>query len=289
MRRITSKISGILPKKREILKFPKLGSKHRIEGYADGVKHPRGCTRDPIYKPMPNIAQLLDKTVAPPTTKNSRTVKTAKSKLADLRRHYYENAIVADYDHHQKVMQFQELAAERDRARNAEQKDRLTNNYLETIFTLPTLDSYVKTYRAPQTVAVRGQNTLGAVENRLYSAKLREQQSQRLQFMAKRMEHQSTKIVDLYHNADSFIVTLDDLNKHVDAEFADGKDQQIVNYSQRSITGLVDARISSNYAPMTSHGVYSEFIANFLGITPAGKPGLLEVKQSLNAKPNMFE
>ncbi|KAK9239474.1 hypothetical protein V1525DRAFT_398193 [Lipomyces kononenkoae] len=263
------RLSGVLPRPRQILKFPPLHQKRVDQGYAEGILHPPGSAREPIIKPFPHLKSLVHKSSPNP---HRYGVKNYKDEVSKLRREYYRQALAAAYDRYLTNLKKQAAAAEVEKKRIEAQKKGLEQRLEDTIFTLPTVESFLLTYHPP-TTDPRVRKT----------EKLRRQRAQ-MHRLSQEINHRALQLIDLYQSAETFIVSIEELNKRIDEEFADNKEFPLVDYSHRTLASLVNDRTRPGYGIDEREGIYSTVVRNLVGTSYRGRPGFAEIEHALSTK-----
>ncbi|KAK9245574.1 hypothetical protein V1506DRAFT_537735 [Lipomyces tetrasporus] len=263
------RLSGILPRPRQVLEFPPLRQKKLDQGYAEGIQHPPGSLREPIIKPFPHLKSLVHKSSPNP---RQNGVKNYKDEISRLRRTYYRQAIAAAYDRYMMNLRKQAAAAEVEKERLEKQKTGLKLRMEDRIFTLPTVESFLLTYHPP------------ATDPEVKRAEKLHRQSAQIHRLTQEVQRRARQLVDLHQNAETFIVSIDELNKRIDEEFADDKEFPLVDYSHRTLSALVNERMRPGYGLDERDGVYSTVVRELVGTSFRGRPGYAEIEEALTTQ-----
>ncbi|KAK9363300.1 hypothetical protein V1504DRAFT_210080 [Lipomyces starkeyi] len=260
------RLSGILPRPRQILEFPPLQQKRVDQGYAEGILQPPGSARDPIIKPFPHLKSLVHKS-SPLPRRNG--VKNYKDEVSKLRREYYRQAVAAAYDRYLLNLKKQAAAAEEEKKRLEKQKKGLNQRLEDRIFTLPTVESFLQTYHPP------------TANPEVKKAEKLLRQNAQVHRLSQEIKRRARQLIDLHQNAETFIVSIEELNKRIDEEFADNKEFPLVDYSYRTLSALVNDRTRPGYGLDEREGIYSTVVRELVGTSFRGRPGFAEVKKAL--------
>ncbi|KAK9366719.1 hypothetical protein V1509DRAFT_628898 [Lipomyces kononenkoae] len=263
------RVSGVLPRPRQILKFPPLHQKRVDQGYADGILHPPGSAREQIIKPFPHLKSLVQNSSPNPRRTG---VKNYKDEVSKLRREYYRQALATAYDRYLTNLKKQVAAAEVEKERLMAQDKGLPGRLEDRIFTLPTVESFLRNYHPPVTNP-----------DVKKTEKLLRQRAQ-MHRLSKEIDRRARQLIDLYQSAETYIVSIEELNQRIDEEFADNKEFPLVDYSHRTLAALVHQRTRIGYGIDEREGIYSTVVRNLVGTSFRGRPGFAEVEHALSTK-----
>jgi len=217
--------SGILPKPRQIFKQPykhEVYVKPRDTGYADGILHPKGTTRDLIRPKVITPEMLLKRTAAQPKKsyendelKKMPEAQRYKLKNAELRRKFLKDSYDAEVKRMEKLEAHQKKLTE-ERKKVAEKAQQHEKSKAE-LYTTPTVESILKGPMVkPRTEAQREALGLKRKANRTM---------QRMEVK----EHKAEKLMELYNESSKFAITEPKLQLLVDEAFSDRKLKEIKN------------------------------------------------------------
>ncbi|ONH65898.1 hypothetical protein BON22_4206 [Cyberlindnera fabianii] len=222
--------SGVLPEVRQIFKHPikpVVRPANKNVGYADGVQHPKGTSREQPLPKVVNIETLIKGTMKEPENipdlQKAGAVQKEKVSKAALRRKYYVDALHKEENRLdlQEKRQAQKVAA--DAKRKAESKYEMSQ---ATKLTLPTIS---KLLEGP----LMRERT--EEEKEILAAK---RKANRLQNELKGKENRAVDLLSLYYSAEKFITTEEELQYAVDAAFENQaiiSDPEMANRSQNSL------------------------------------------------------
>lgn len=203
--------SGYLPTVRAVLKKPLkpiVRANGPNVGYAEGIKEPKGVSRFPKDIEPVDIEQLIKKTIREP--KIAKEIKSEGDKIrverARLRREYFKEAI---YNEQKKLLQ-QEKSEEYNQKRleALELKAQQYEMSQAAKLTLPTISDFLK---GP----IMRQRT--EEETQILQAK-RDFNRRSRQFDVELK--QASKLLELYYQAESFIISEDELAQAIEDAFA---------------------------------------------------------------------
>ncbi|SMN18423.1 similar to Saccharomyces cerevisiae YOR158W PET123 Mitochondrial ribosomal protein of the small subunit [Maudiozyma saulgeensis] len=213
--------SGVLPVTRNILKNPTIRQTTLINrakeplpkgengiGYAEGIQHPLKSRRDPKPATFIDIEEVISKSVpAPQSLKSSGSeIQETKMKRAQLRRQYLANALRKEEEY---LLKKEELVAKKKiiEAKEREEEMKKINLTKSSDLTIPSLEHIInQPLMRPRT----------SEEIELMKLK-RNYNREFIEFKAK--ERKLEKLLELYYEADQYIVTEEQLLKNIDAIF----------------------------------------------------------------------
>ncbi|VEU21183.1 DEKNAAC102102 [Brettanomyces naardenensis] len=215
--------SGVLPKPRQIFKQP---YKHEVyvkahdTGYADGIIHPRGTTRDLIRPEVFTPEQRLKKTAKLPNKKYSEVelgqmpeAQRYKVKNAEMRRQYLKESYEGEVKRLERLESYQKkLSEERKKIEEEAQKHEKSKAEL---YTIPTVESYLK-----------GPLMKLRTEEETETLKLKREANRLAQEM-KVKEERAIKLMELYNASSDFAITEGKLELLVDEAFSDRKLKEV--------------------------------------------------------------
>ncbi|KAH3659977.1 hypothetical protein OGAPHI_007182 [Ogataea philodendri] len=217
--------SGFLPKPREIFKQPYkhvVYQKEKDTGYADGIQHPRGTTRDLIRPPVVTPEERLLRTAHPPkTVYNAESMaklpaeQQANIKNAELRRQYLAESYKAEVSRLERLEALERRKAEEKAKREQEAREYKQSN--AEVYTMPTVEQYLDgPFIRPRTEE----------ETALLKQK---RQANRDTMILKEKQDRAVKLVELYNATANFAVTEEKLKELVDSAFSERKLQSVRN------------------------------------------------------------
>ena len=214
--------SGILPVVRNILKNPTIKQTTLVQkakeplpkgengiGYAEGIQHPLKSLRVPKPSKFIDIESVISKSIPEPQSlnlKNGSVVQEIKNKKAELRRKYLADSLRNEENY---VLQKEILMKRREEILAKEREVEMQKINLEksSDLTIPTLEHIIK---QPLMRARTTEETELMKLKRNYNRKL-------IEFKAK--EKNLEKLLELYYEADQYIVTEEQLLKNIDSIF----------------------------------------------------------------------
>ncbi|CCH58470.1 hypothetical protein TBLA_0A06780 [Henningerozyma blattae CBS 6284] len=211
--------SGLLPKTRPILKGPTLRQKQLVDkftkitakkqetqnvGYADGIKEPRGSRRVQPSTEYIDVEKFILKTVPKPKDESSLDSKNPKDVKARTRRTYLENAI---RNAETTALYKENLQHEKSLLEEAESIITKEDEPDQSLLTVPTIEGLLN-------LPLMRKRT--DEEKKMLDMK-RKYNRETMEFRSK--EHRLEKLLQLYHASENFIVTEEQLNKHIDKVF----------------------------------------------------------------------
>lgn len=254
--------SGTLPVVRSILKKPIkpiVRPANPNVGYAEGVQHPRGTSREQPLPEIKTVEQLIQDTVKEPKEiPNLQTLtKIQKDKVtkAALRREYYIESLKAEESKLELNEQREHKRKEAEEIRRSEQVHEVSE---ATKLTLPTISNLLNGPLMRQ----RTQE-----EEDILQAK---RKVNRLNNQLTGDSNRAVNLLELYYQAEDFIVTEEDLAKALDKTF----DKTL---------SLIDAD------PDKSYRSHNHTFANALFGKINNKPSLAEVEEQLSGEKLEFE
>ncbi|KAK9450338.1 uncharacterized protein V1518DRAFT_413583 [Limtongia smithiae] len=225
------KVSGVLPRPRQILSFTQTRTNQVAEGYAEGVPHPPGSTRSRPVKPLPVLETIFQLSAADP--KLSPKEPTYRSQLASMRRQYYREALTNDYEKHMQILERQKKATEVQKQRAVLERRDLQKMQEDKLFTLPTIESYVKKYQS-----------LPSASNNDRAAKKLLSRAVQFEHLARDFKQRERALYAMAKSSNKSILTMSELDKEIEKTFADGVDNSQPNYSSRSINYQIIQRLN---------------------------------------------
>ncbi|CAB4252339.1 similar to Saccharomyces cerevisiae YOR158W PET123 Mitochondrial ribosomal protein of the small subunit [Maudiozyma barnettii] len=213
--------SGILPVTRNILKHPTVRQTNLVNkakeplpkgenglGYAEGIQHPAKSRREPKPATFINIEDVISKSIpAPQSLKSAGSeIQETKMKKAQLRRKYLADALHKEEEY---LLKREELLAKREiiEAKEREEEMKKINLTKSSDLTIPSLEHIINQplmrHRTPEETELM---KLKRIYNREF-----------IEFKAK--ERKLEKLLELYYEADQYIVTEEQLLKNIDAIF----------------------------------------------------------------------
>ncbi|GME83865.1 unnamed protein product [Ambrosiozyma monospora] len=211
--------SGVLPKPREIFKQP---YKHQVykqptdTGYADGILHPKGTSRDyvppKVFTPERRL-KLSAKQPSKQYTESELKAMPAQQRFniesAEMRRQYLKESYEAEVNRLERKEQ--KLKEKEEEQREIQREAKKHEQTRAELYTMSTVDSYLKgpfmRERTP--------------EEKLLLQQKRE--ANRLQQELKVKTERAVKLMELYNASASFAITEEKLNLMVDEAFSDRK------------------------------------------------------------------
>ncbi|KAK9382508.1 uncharacterized protein V2V93DRAFT_365300 [Kockiozyma suomiensis] len=216
--------SGILPRPRRILEFPKPVSKNPDQGYAENVPNPRGTSRYQLLKPFPDLDNIFTKTISEP---KSARPENYKNKMAELRRRYLRESLAKEYQRHMENLRKQAAEAQKQIERAEFERQDLAQMQQDKIFTLPTVASYIKTYHPPSS------STVDEEAKKLLT------KSAKYKFLADKLKRREEHVYNLWSQEKNFATTAEDVRALVDKGFTDQRETRSNQYDRRNINFLV--------------------------------------------------
>lgn len=206
--------SGVLPEVRQIFKKPikpVMRPANANTGYAEGVEHPKGSSREQPLPEVRSVGDLIKDTVKDPRSIPNLNVLNEQQKdkvtKAALRRQYYADSLKKEEKRLSYVEKKQLETEEQDRRIKEETKYEMSES---TKLTLPTIS---KLLEGP----LMRQRT--EEETQILDAK---RQANRLQNELRGKENRATDLLEVYYAAESFITTEADLMAKINDVFGDG-------------------------------------------------------------------
>ncbi|KAK9462136.1 uncharacterized protein V1516DRAFT_673847 [Lipomyces oligophaga] len=219
---------GVLPRVRPVIKFP-AALKKTGHGYAPGVEPPRGVSAQQIAKPMPNEAQVLQKTLGKRATQSSnRYMMTDRERMAELRKLYLSQAIRRAFKDHREAISRRANTKETQLARNEALKAEQVKSEQERVFSLPTISSFVQTYHAPRVLSKKEAEAKKLIKL-----------SNQFEMLANKYKAQETQIGKLWNESSSFITDMESFDRKLSLEFMNGKQFTPAEYLTRSLERLI--------------------------------------------------
>ncbi|KAG7874442.1 hypothetical protein KL938_005057 [Ogataea parapolymorpha] len=261
--------SGFLPKPREIFKQPYKHVVYQKEpdtGYADGILHPRGTTRELIRPPVVTPEERLLRTARPPKKVPGESElqkmvaeQRANIKQAELRRKYLAESYKTE------VSRLERLEAqERRRAEEQAKVEQAAREYKAShaeVYTMPTVESYLDgPFIRPRTEEEKEELRLKREANRR-ARELEQKQAQ------------AVKLLELYNAAANFAVTDEKLKEMVDSAFSDRKLQAVKDMLSVDLSGL---------GSQPSPGEFDKTVADVILGTVNKGPSLDAVEDTLS-------
>ena len=260
--------SGVLPEVRQIFKQPiKPVVRHANPnvGYAEGVEHPKGTSRE---QPLPEVRTVGD--LIKDTMKNPKSVpqlstlnEQQKEKVtkAALRRKYYADSLHRE----EKRLEYVEKRTIEREEEEKRIKENITYEESESArLTLPTIN---KLLEGP----LMRERT--EEEKQILQAK---RQANRLQNELRGKENRATDLLELYYAADNFITTEADLKAAIEDAFG----------SKRISTEFQAQR---SYSPKLLDALFGTIGATKSGADSSSKPGLAQVEEQITGDRHEFE
>ena len=215
--------SGILPKPRQIFKQP---YKHEVyvkphdTGYADGILHPKGTTRELIRPTVITPEMLLERTAAKPKRsygndelKMMPEAQRYKVKNAELRRKFLKESYDAEVKRMEKLEARQKRLSE-ERKKVADKAQQHEKSKAE-LYTTPTVESILK-----------GPMVKPRTEEQKEALNLKREANSTTQRISVK-EHRAENLMDLYNESSSFAITEPKLQLLVDEAFSERKLKEI--------------------------------------------------------------
>lgn len=215
--------SGTLPLPRQIFKQP---YKHQVyvkpqdTGYAKGIIHPKGTTRDLIHPRTFTPKERLRKSAAIPRKKYTEAElakmpeeQAYKIKNSELRRKFLKES----YESEQKRLEMMEqkhkkLAEERKKVEEEAQRHEKSRSEL---FTLPTVESYLN-----------GPLIRQRTDEEKEELHLKREANRLSETMAVK-ERRASRLMELYNSSSHFAITEEKLQLLVDEAFSDRKLKEV--------------------------------------------------------------
>lgn len=214
--------SGILPKPRQIFKQPfkhEVYQKEPDTGYAEGVAHPPGISRDVIRPKVFTPEDRLAKTVAKPKKQYNED---ELAQLAESRRYKIKNAslrrqyLKESYEHEVKRLEKVD-ARKAEAAEKKEQIEREAEQHEQSwaeLYTIPTVEQYLKgPLVRPRTDEEKEALALKRKANRLSQQMLTKQKK-------------AQRLLELYNASSEFAITESKLETMVNDAFSERKLQE---------------------------------------------------------------
>lgn len=214
--------SGVLPTARSILKSPTTRQTTLVEkakqplpkgedgiGYAEGIMHPIKSRRDPKPVKFIDVEQVISRSVPEPQTIKGSTnsaIQATKAKHAELRRKYLAEALRNEENYLLKREQLLNKRAEI-AAKEREEEMKKIDLKKSSDLTIPSLEHIINQPLVRQRTKE---------ETKLMKLK-RNYNREMIAFKAK--ERKLEKLLELYYEADQYIVTEEQLLKNIDAIF----------------------------------------------------------------------
>lgn len=258
----------MLPEVRQIFKQPiKPVVRHANPnvGYAEGVEHPKGTSRE---QPLPEVRTVGD--LIKDTMKNPKSVpqlstlnEQQKEKVtkAALRRKYYADSLHRE----EKRLEYVEKRTIEREEEEKRIKENITYEESESArLTLPTIN---KLLEGP----LMRERT--EEEKQILQAK---RQANRLQNELRGKENRATDLLELYYAADNFITTEADLKAAIEDAFG----------AKRISTEFQAQR---TYSPKLLDALFGTIGATKSGADSSSKPGLAQVEEQITGDRHEFE
>lgn len=203
--------SGVLPEARQIFKNPikpVVRPANPNVGYAEGVAHPRGISREQPEAEVRTVQELIKSTIKHPgqvpdlaTLNEQQKEKVTK---AALRRQYYSDSL---HKEEKKLSLNEKRRHEREEKEKTLKEESKYEMSESTKLTLPTIN---KLLEGP----MMRQRTVE--EQQILDAK---RQANRLQNVLRGKENRATDLLELYYAAEHFITTEEDLKAAIKDAF----------------------------------------------------------------------
>ena len=278
--------SGVLPVTRSILKHPTVTNttlRERLTrplpkgengvGYADGIKEPKGSSRDPKPVKFIDVKEVIRKTVPEPSTTSGgngvsegNTVKAAKVARAALRRKYLTDALLNEEARALRREELLKLKREIQEREAAEEFAR-SNVKKDSDLTIPSLKELISQplmrRRTPE-------------EEKLMKLK-RKYNREFIEFKAE--ERKLEKLLQLYYETDHYIITEQQLMAQLDSLFDD----------DRFRTFKYGSPVAAEFKHNTKRNILETQVGDALfGTVKTNHPGLASVKDFLRGDSEKF-
>ncbi|ODV85448.1 hypothetical protein CANARDRAFT_28247 [[Candida] arabinofermentans NRRL YB-2248] len=226
--------SGILPVPRQIFKKPykhQVYQKEQDTGYAEGILHPKGITRDFVPPKVFTPESRLLKSAAQPKKQFSPeefsklpTAQQYRIKNAELRRAYLKESYDAEVKRLERV-EYAKQKSEEEKAQMKLEADNHDKSKAE-LYTIPTIESYLSgPLIKPRTPEQKEALQLKKEANRL---------QQELDVKT----NKAIKLLELYNASAAFAITESKLELMVDAAFSESKLIDANNITNSSVEKL---------------------------------------------------
>jgi hypothetical protein len=276
VRHVAKLKSGVLPKPRDIL--PRIKTFWEIEeeskapsGFADPDMVPKGVDPNPKPKHELSMAERIRYSAKQPKAQDTMTKEVGevtkwKLMASEMRRRYYIDSLQAEDQMNKKKLATREQKFRE--AREARLKVDNSEESQSTKFTLPTIESFFDgPFVRHRTKEEKAELFMKRAANRKYHE-------------IKHKEKHAEKLLELYQNAENYIITEQALDQEIDKVFTAPEStgsnfDLIVKGSSKSVESL----FLNNRA---QHALRAELTMRLMGTTSNGLPGLPEVEDALN-------
>ena len=274
--------SGVLPVTRSILKHPTVTNtalRERLSrplpkgvdgvGYADGIKEPKGSSRDPKPVQFVDVREVIKKTVPEPSSSNgsgSGSVFEGKAARAALRRRYLAEALLNEEARALRREELLRMKREIQEREAAEEVAR-SNVKRDSDLTIPSLKELISQplmrRRTPE-------------EEKLMKLK-RKYNREFIEFKAE--ERRLEKLLQLYYETDHYIITEQQLMAQLDSLFDD----------DRFPTFKYGSPVAAEFKHNTKRNILETQVGDALfGTVKTNHPGLASVRDFLRGDSERF-
>lgn len=266
--------SGILPRPHQIFKKPLkpvVVDKSVPQGYAPGIQHPRGSTRDPVIPQHVPLSEyklrIQSKDTETPIEQKISGLGEGKRfrKLnGELRKQYLIEAL----EHEEKRLELQEKKEKAKAAREHAEEHKLKQMEFEsatTKLTLPTIESFlegpIKRERTPEEKRLL---RMKRILNRLTTEYLQKEQK-------------AADLLEVYYDAENFIVDEEHLSSAIEAAF--GKSLFYFNAAQTEVGHKLTDK--SYFETQHMKQINNKLNEALFGATGPNRPGFPEVMDTV--------
>lgn len=273
--------SGILPKPRNAL--PSLKTSWELEKEENyEFQHPQMAPRAfkgrvKPKKPVPTAKDIISNSAKEPTVKKEPVSEEQKWKMigASIRRKYLADSLVAEEEHHKRVLEKREQKYQEAR------QHRLALQEMEdspaTKLTLPTIDSFL----------TDGPFVLPRTKEQIEELRLKREYN-RKKMQLKVETNRSRDLLELYQKAGSYIINEQQLESAVTRLFSTAREgRDSFEFHNRNVFGQnndVMARLFNHAGGDSIKKSQEKLTQELLGTTSNGMPGLPEVEDVLTGR-----